>query len=62
MAFRRSISQDELREKQTPEQREQHATDYQASRGGWFSKKDQDETPAPGAGNGTGGRLRRWTR
>ncbi|MEU3161986.1 hypothetical protein ACPCAJ_21115 [Streptomyces griseoincarnatus] len=36
MAFRKSISQAELRAKMTPEQLEQNATTYQASRGGHF--------------------------
>jgi len=36
MAFRKSISQAELRAKMTPEQLEKNATTYQASRGGHF--------------------------
>ena len=36
MAFRRSVPQAELRAKMTPEQLEQNATTYQASRGGHF--------------------------
>lgn len=45
MRFRRIISQDDLRRAQTEEQREQHATTYQASRGGWFKTPDK---PVPG--------------
>ncbi|MGW2672524.1 hypothetical protein ACWC5F_31315 [Streptomyces sp. NPDC001272] len=48
MAFRRTISQDELRQGQTDEDRERHATTYQASRGGWFKAEPK---PVPGAGN-----------
>ena len=44
--FRRSVPQQELRRAQSDEEREQHRTDYQASRGGWFKKSDQ---PVPGA-------------
>ncbi|MER5417260.1 hypothetical protein [Streptomyces virginiae] len=47
MAFRLSISQDELRQGQTDEDRERHATTYQASRGGWCTTEPK---PTPGAG------------
>ncbi|MBA4865932.1 hypothetical protein H1V43_32225 [Streptomyces sp. PSKA54] len=43
--FRRSISTDELGESLTPEDREENATDYQASRGGWFKSEPK---PTPG--------------
>ncbi|MFL1904776.1 hypothetical protein ACJWDR_37585 [Streptomyces tauricus] len=43
--FRRSISAEELRAGQPDEQKGKQTTDYQASRGGWFPKK---ETPVPG--------------
>ncbi|WP_318202950.1 hypothetical protein [Streptomyces sp. SCL15-4] len=45
MAFRRSISQDELRARLSPEQRAQHETTYQASRGGHFPTPPK---PIPG--------------
>ncbi|WP_164992343.1 hypothetical protein [Streptomyces sp. L2] len=45
MAFRRSIPQQELRAKMTPQQQLQHETTYQASRGGHFPAKDK---PVPG--------------
>ncbi|MFE9776360.1 hypothetical protein ACFYOV_32835 [Streptomyces sp. NPDC005931] len=45
MAFRRSVPQADLRAKLTAEQREQHATTYQSSRGGHFPKPQQ---PVPG--------------
>ncbi|MEU3634590.1 hypothetical protein [Streptomyces fradiae] len=54
MAFRKTISQDELRQKLTAEERENGPV-YQPSRGGWMSKSQPKETP--GAGNGTRGRL-----
>lgn len=44
-ALRRSIPMDELREKMSPEQLEQHATEYQGSRGGWYPPTDK---PVPG--------------
>ncbi|MFE1777179.1 hypothetical protein [Streptomyces sp. NPDC059008] len=56
MAFRTSISLNELREKRADQDDSQHATTYEASRGGWYPK--QDSTPVPGAGNGSNGRLR----
>jgi hypothetical protein len=43
--FRLTVPMDELRDKMTPEHREQHATDYQPSRGGWLRPKDK---PTPG--------------
>lgn len=46
MPFRRTITQDELRQKLTPEDREQHATDYRPSRGGWVQPAPK---PVPGA-------------
>jgi hypothetical protein len=46
MAFRKSVSQEELRESMSPERREQQATVYQASRGGHFPAEDR---PTPGA-------------
>ncbi|RSS50077.1 hypothetical protein [Streptomyces sp. WAC01280] len=55
MAFRRTISQDELRSKQSDADRERYATDYSASRGGWVKKSEPEQTP--GAGNGSKGRL-----
>jgi hypothetical protein len=45
MGFRRSVSQDELRAGQPAEQRGQHETVYQASRGGHFP---QGQRPVPG--------------
>jgi hypothetical protein len=45
MAFRKSVSQEELRESMSPERREQQATVYQASRGGHFPAEDK---PTPG--------------
>jgi hypothetical protein len=45
MAFRKSISQAELRAKMTPEQLEKNATTYQASRGGHFPP---EKKPVPG--------------
>lgn len=45
MAFRKSVSQEELRESMSPERREQQATVYQASRGGHFPI---EEKPVPG--------------
>ncbi|MGW1306507.1 hypothetical protein ACWD5R_43705 [Streptomyces sp. NPDC002514] len=44
MAFRNSISQDELRSKLSQEERENGPT-YQASRGGWFPEPVK---PVPG--------------
>lgn len=58
MAFRKSISQSELAAKQTPEDRERHATDYSASRGGWFKSEPKPEPSADKDSNG--GRL--WGR
>jgi hypothetical protein len=46
MAFRKSISQDELRAGQPAEQRGQFETVYQASRGGHFPV--EEEKPVPG--------------
>ncbi|MFC8879672.1 hypothetical protein [Streptomyces ardesiacus] len=48
MAFRKSISQAELREKLTPEQRASGPT-YQSSRGGWFPEPAK---PVPGTPQG----------
>ena len=45
MAFRTSISQDELRAGQPAEQHGQFETVYQASRGGHF---EEEEKPVPG--------------
>ncbi|WP_406157740.1 hypothetical protein [Streptomyces canus] len=45
MAFRKSVSQDELRESMSPERREQQATVYQASRGGHYPAEAR---PTPG--------------
>lgn len=45
MAFRRSVSQQELRATRTPEQQARHETTYQPSRGGWFKPA---EKPVPG--------------
>lgn len=45
MAFRRSVPQAELRAKLAPEQQAQHATTYQASRGGHFPEPKKP-TPA----------------
>ncbi|WP_031069192.1 hypothetical protein [Streptomyces sp. NRRL S-118] len=55
MAFRRTISQDELRSKMSDADREQHATDYSSSRGGWTKRSTSEQAPA--AGNGSKGRL-----
>ncbi|MFE7072697.1 hypothetical protein ACFU96_21705 [Streptomyces sp. NPDC057620] len=44
--FRRSISTEELRAGQPEDQKDTQTTEYRASRGGWFPKK---ETPVPGA-------------
>ncbi|MFJ6941171.1 hypothetical protein [Streptomyces sp. NPDC101132] len=41
MAFRRTISQSELAERQSDADRERHATEYQPSRGGWFKAEPQ---------------------
>ncbi|MEU3777999.1 hypothetical protein AB0F11_33340 [Streptomyces sp. NPDC032472] len=58
MAFRRTISQSELRERLSPERREQQATDYSSSRGGWVRR---DPEPARDADrDSSGGRL--WGR
>ncbi|MEV8394813.1 MULTISPECIES: hypothetical protein [unclassified Streptomyces] len=43
--FRTSVPMSELRDRLTPEQREQHATTYQASRGGYFKPVTK---PVPG--------------
>ncbi|WP_331725182.1 hypothetical protein OG478_52855 (plasmid) [Streptomyces phaeochromogenes] len=48
MPFRKSISQAELRENLTPEQRASGPT-YQASRGGWFPETAK---PVPGTPKG----------
>lgn len=48
MPFRKTISQDELRESLTPEQRASGPT-YQASRGGWFPEPAK---PVPGTPKG----------
>jgi hypothetical protein len=48
MAFRRSISQDELRQKLAAEERESGPT-YQSSRGGWFPEPVK---PVPGTPKG----------
>ncbi|MET9365773.1 hypothetical protein ABZX93_33360 [Streptomyces sp. NPDC006632] len=48
MPFRKTISQDELRESLTPEQRASGPT-YQASRGGWFPEPAK---PVPGTPQG----------
>lgn len=53
MPLRTSIPQDELRDAMTPEQREQHATDYTPSRGGWIQPTPE---PVPGAGQASSGR------
>lgn len=45
MPFRRSIPQADLRQTMTPEQLAQHATTYQASRGGHYP---QAQKPVPG--------------
>lgn len=45
MAFRRSVPQEDLAKTMTPEQQAQHATTYQASRGGHFPAEDK---PVPG--------------
>lgn len=45
MAFKRTGSQDELRAAMTEEQLAQHATVYQAHRGGHFTA---EEKPVPG--------------
>ncbi|MFD5110347.1 hypothetical protein [Streptomyces cinereoruber] len=55
MAFRRTISQDELRSKLSEADLERHATDYSASSGSWIKKAEPAQTP--GAGNGSKGRL-----
>lgn len=49
MAFRKSVSQAELREKQSEQDRAQHATTYQPSRGGWFLEPVK---PVPGTPKG----------
>jgi len=49
MALRRSIPQEELHSKLPAEQREQHATDYQPSRGGWVPTAPK---PVPGTPQG----------
>jgi hypothetical protein len=45
MAFRRSVPQDELRAKLTPEEQAKHATTFQGSRGGHFP---EPKKPTPG--------------
>ncbi|UUS30844.1 MULTISPECIES: hypothetical protein [Streptomyces] len=45
MALRKTIPTSELRDRLAPEKREQHATDYHGSRGGWLRPKDK---PVPG--------------
>ncbi|MEU4256281.1 hypothetical protein AB0B42_00625 [Streptomyces fradiae] len=45
MALRKTIPMTELRDRLTPEQREQHGTDYHGSRGGWVRPTDK---PTPG--------------
>ncbi|WP_228974973.1 hypothetical protein [Streptomyces sp. DH12] len=47
MAFRKTIPMSELRDKQTAKDREQHATDYQPSRGGWLRPKDKPVLGTP---------------
>ncbi|MEV6682230.1 hypothetical protein AB0N09_36020 [Streptomyces erythrochromogenes] len=54
MAFRKTISQDELAAKLTPEQRSSGHV-YKASEG-WYG---QDDRPVAGEPNGTNGRLTR---
>lgn len=49
MPFRRSVPQDELRETMTEEQLAQHATTYQASRGGHYREQPK---PVPGTKKG----------
>jgi hypothetical protein len=46
MAFRKSVSQEELRATMSPERLEQQQTTYRASRGGHFPAEDK---PTPGA-------------
>ncbi|MEU6221858.1 hypothetical protein ABZ845_30825 [Streptomyces sp. NPDC047022] len=58
MAFRRSIPQNELRDKLTDSDREQHGTDYTPSRGGWVKRP----APAPTSGAGGTGRGRLFGR
>lgn len=53
MAFRKTISQSELRERLSDEERENGPV-YRGHRGGWVQ---EDPKPTPGAGNGTKGRL-----
>ncbi|MFJ2608144.1 hypothetical protein ACIO13_24685 [Streptomyces sp. NPDC087425] len=48
MAFRKTISQDELREKLSPQERATGPT-YQASRGGWLQEPTK---PVPGTPKG----------
>ncbi|MBW5252984.1 hypothetical protein JGS39_29090 [Streptomyces sp. P01-B04] len=48
MAFRKTISQAELRDK-LPERDQDSGPTYQSSRGGWFSAP---EKPVPGAPKG----------
>ncbi|MFJ3679836.1 hypothetical protein ACIPPN_30015 [Streptomyces diastaticus] len=60
MAFlRKSVPLDELAANATPEDKKRFGTDYSASQGGYVRPK---ETPTPGAGNGSKGRLRRGER
>ncbi|MFE9222383.1 hypothetical protein ACFYN3_39550 [Streptomyces lavendulae] len=53
MAFRKTISQAELGQNLTAEQRASGPT-YSASRGGHYPAEPK---PTPGAGNGSNGRL-----
>uniref|UniRef100_UPI002F909C6C hypothetical protein n=1 Tax=Streptomyces virginiae TaxID=1961 RepID=UPI002F909C6C len=51
MAFRKTISQDELRQNLTPEQQQSGPT-YQSSRGGWFPETDKPVAGTPKSQDG----------
>ncbi|MFD9081666.1 hypothetical protein [Streptomyces erythrochromogenes] len=58
MAFRRTISQDELAQSQSDTDHGRHGTEYQPSRGGWFKAEAK---PEPGQDKDSSG-GRRWGR
>ncbi|MFG2623290.1 hypothetical protein ACGFXC_37360 [Streptomyces sp. NPDC048507] len=58
MAFRKTISQSELAQGQSDADRERHATDYSASRGGWFTAEAK---PVAGQDKDSSGACR-WGR
>ncbi|MFF4013320.1 hypothetical protein [Streptomyces sp. NPDC001717] len=59
MALRKTISQSELAQGQTDTDRERHATEYSASRGGWFKAESK---PEPGQDKDSSGGGRLWGR